>query len=281
MSSPGGAPHRAKGAADGRTGTLGCVARFRLDGKVVLVTGAGSGIGAAIARAVVEQGARVVVAELDPARGQAVAAELGEGALFHQTDVTDLASVQASVEHAITAFKRLDILVNCAGIGLVGNVQETNSDDFDRLMAVNVRGVFHGTRAAVDQMLKQDPQGGVIINIASTAGLIGVPRRFAYCATKGAVIAMTKELAIDYVKQGIRCNAICPGTVFSPFVEGYVERFHHDTKEQTIAELHARQPIGRMGRPDEIADLAVYLASDESGFMTGSTVVIDGGWTAT
>jgi NAD(P)-dependent dehydrogenase (short-subunit alcohol dehydrogenase family) len=257
------------------------VARFRLDGKVVLVTGSGSGIGAAIARAFVEQGARVVVAEIDAASGQAVAAGLGEGGVFHPTDVTDLSSVQSSVKTGVDTFGRLDVLVNCAGIGLVGNVQETDSDDFERLMAVNVRGVFHGSRAAVDQMLAQEPPGGVIINIASTAGLIGVPRRFAYCATKGAVIAMTKELAIDYVKQGIRCNAICPGTVFSPFVEGYVERFHHDTREQTIAELHARQPIGRMGRPDEIADLAVYLASDEAGFMTGSAVVIDGGWTAT
>jgi NAD(P)-dependent dehydrogenase (short-subunit alcohol dehydrogenase family) len=257
------------------------VARFRLDNKVMLVTGGGSGIGAAICRAAAEQGARVVVAELDEPRGHGVAAELGEAALFCRTDVTDLTSVQQAVAAAVQAFGRLDVLVNCAGIGHVGTVQETTDQDFERLMAVNVRGVFHGTRAAVDQMLAQDPSGGNIINIASTAGLIGVPRRFAYCATKGAVVAMTKELAIDYVKQGIRCNAICPGTIFSPFVEGYVERFHHDTREQTIAELHARQPIGRMGRPDEVADLAVYLASDESGFMTGSAVVIDGGWTAT
>jgi NAD(P)-dependent dehydrogenase (short-subunit alcohol dehydrogenase family) len=171
--------------------------------------------------------------------------------------------------------------VNCAGIGLVGSVQETQDPDWDRLVAVNVTGVFHGSRAAVDQMLAQEPKGGVLVNIASVAGQIGVPRRFAYCATKGAVIAMTKQLAVDYVKEGIRCNAICPGTVYSPFVEGYVERFHKDNMEQTIRELHARQPIGRMGRPEEIADLAVYLASDESGFMTGSEVTIDGGWTAT
>jgi NAD(P)-dependent dehydrogenase (short-subunit alcohol dehydrogenase family) len=257
------------------------VARFRLDNKVVLVTGGGSGIGAAICRASSEQGARVVVAEIDKSKGEAVAAELGEAALFCRTDVTDLASVQNAVSSAVSHFGRMDVLVNCAGIGLVGNVQETESADFERLMAVNVRGVFHGCRAAVDQLLGQDPKGGVIINIASTAALIGVPRRFAYCATKGAVLAMTRELAVDYVKEGIRCNAICPGTVFSPFVEGYVERFHHDTREQTIAELHARQPIGRMGRPDEVADLAVYLASDEAGFMTGSAVVLDGGWTAT
>ena len=247
----------------------------------MLVTGGGSGIGEAICRAALEQGGRVVVSEINPERGHAVATQLGDGAMFRATDVTDLASVQAAVAAAVEHFGRLDVLVNCAGIGLVGNVQETAPDEFERLMAVNVRGVFNGSRAAVDQMLAQTPPGGVIINIASTAGLIGVPRRFAYCATKGAVIAMTRELAVDYVKEGIRCNAICPGTIFSPFVEGYVERYHHDTREQTIAELHARQPIGRMGRPDEVADLAVYLASNAAEFMTGSAVVIDGGWTAT
>ncbi len=254
--------------------------RFRLDGKVALVTGGGSGIGAAICRAYAEQGARVLVAEVSDANGQQVASELGEAGAFAHTDVTDLASVQSAVAHAVDQFGRLDVFVNCAGIGLVGSVQETQDPDWDRLIAVNVGGVFHGSRAAIDQMLNQQPKGGVIVNIASVAGQIGVPRRFAYCATKGAVIAMTKQLAVDYVKEGIRCNAICPGTVYSPFVEGYVERFHKDTKEQTIRELHARQPIGRMGRPEEIADLAVFLASDEAGFMTGSEVAIDGGWTA-
>jgi 2-keto-3-deoxy-L-fuconate dehydrogenase len=255
--------------------------RFRLDGKVALVTGGGSGIGAAISRAYAEQGARVVVAEVNPANGQDVATELGEAGLFWATDVTELQSVKDAVKAAVEHFGRLDVFVNCAGVGLVGSVQETESHDWNRLLAVNVTGVFHGSRAAVDQMLSQSPRGGVLVNIASVAGQIGVPRRFAYCATKGAVLAMTRQLAVDYVKEGIRCNAICPGTVYSPFVEGYVERFHKDTKEETIRELHARQPIGRMGRPDEIADLAVYLASDEAGFMTGSEVVIDGGWTAT
>jgi NAD(P)-dependent dehydrogenase (short-subunit alcohol dehydrogenase family) len=254
--------------------------RFRLDDKVALVTGGGSGIGAAICRAFAEQGARVLVAEVNNANGQRVASELGEAGTFAHTDVTNLSSVQQAVTIAVDRFGRLDILVNCAGIGLVGSVQETQEADWDRLMAVNVGGVFHGSRAAVDQMLGQVPKGGVIVNIASVAGQIGVPRRFAYCATKGAVIAMTKQLAVDYVKEGIRCNAICPGTVYSPFVEGYVERFHKDTREQTIRELHARQPIGRMGKPEEIADLAVYVASEEAGFMTGSEVTIDGGWTA-
>jgi len=257
------------------------VERFRLDDKVALVTGAGSGIGAAICTAMVEQGARVVVAEIDTARGESVASGLGQAVTFVRTDVTDLASVQNAVSATVARFGRLDVFVNCAGIGFVGNVQETDPADFERLMAVNVRGVFHGSRAAVDQMLSQDPRGGAIINIASVAGQIGVPRRFAYCATKGAVIAMTRQLAVDYVKEGIRCNAICPGTVHSPFVDAYVDRFHSDTREQTIAELHARQPMGRMGRPDEVADLAIYLASDASGFMTGSEIALDGGWTAT
>jgi NAD(P)-dependent dehydrogenase (short-subunit alcohol dehydrogenase family) len=257
------------------------VGRFSLEGKVALVTGGGSGIGAATCRAFAEQGARVVVADVSVDGGQQVAADLGPNAAFVRTDVTDLGSVEQAVKTAVGSFGRLDVLVNNAGIGHVGSVQETEQQDWQRLIAVNMTGVFNGSRAAVDQMLAQQPAGGLIINIASVAGMIGIPRRFAYCATKGAVIAMTRQLSVDYVKQGIRCNAICPGTVFSPFVEGYVQRFHADTKEETIKELHARQPVGRMGRPDEIADLAVYMASDAAGFMTGSAVVLDGGWTAT
>ena len=256
------------------------MARFRLDEKVALVTGGGSGIGEAICHAYAEQGARVIVADINAAGGQRVADALGEAGWFRPVDVADRASVEAAVRAGVERFGRLDIMVNNAGLGLVGTVQETERADWERLLAVNVTGVFNGCRAAVDQMLRQDPRGGTIVNIASVAGLIGVARRFAYCATKGAVIAMTRELSVDYVKQGIRCNAICPGTVYTPFVEGYVERFHADTKEETIRELHARQPLGRMGRPEEVADLAVYLAAEEAGFMTGSAVVLDGGWTA-
>jgi NAD(P)-dependent dehydrogenase (short-subunit alcohol dehydrogenase family) len=257
------------------------VGRFSLEGKVALVTGGGSGIGAATCRAFAEQGARVLVADVNVDGGQHVAAELGPNTTFVRTDVTQLNSVQDAVKTAVGNFGRLDVLVNNAGVGHVGSVQETEQEDWQRLIAVNMTGVFNGSRAAVDQMLNQEPAGGLIINIASVAGMIGVARRFAYCATKGAVIAMTRQLSVDYVKQGIRCNAICPGTVYSPFVEGYVQRFHADTQEETIKELHARQPVGRMGRPDEIADLAVYMASEAAGFMTGSAVVLDGGWTAT
>ncbi len=253
--------------------------RFSLEGNSAVVTGGGSGIGAAICRAFAEQGARVIVADVSEENGRRVADEL-DGATFVRTDVTDFGSVEAAVRRAVERHGRLDIMVNCAGLGYVGTVQETEWADWDRLFAVNVKGVFHGCRAAVDRMLGQEPKGGAIVNLASVAGLVCVPRRFAYSATKGAVIAMTRELAGDYVRSGIRCNAIAPGTIDTPLVHAYVDRFFTDRKEETIAELHARQPVGRMGRPEEIADLAVYLASDEAAFVTGSVMVIDGGWTA-
>jgi len=253
---------------------------FRLDNKVALITGGASGIGAATARAFVEQGAKVVIGDLNEASAQALAQELGENAAPFRLDVTDSASAQGAVGHAVSRFGRLDALVNCAGIGFVGNIEETPENEWAKLFAVNVTGTFLCCAAAVPAMLGQDPRGGSIINIGSVAGLVAVSRRFAYCATKGAVIALSKSIAVDYAGTGLRCNCICPGTVYSPFVESYLDRFHKETKDETIVELHARQPVGRMGRPDEIAGLAVYLASDESGFMTGSAVTIDGGLTA-
>jgi 2-keto-3-deoxy-L-fuconate dehydrogenase len=253
---------------------------FRLDNKVALITGGASGIGAATARAFVEQGARVVIGDLNEAAGAALAQELGERAVAVRLDVTDAASAQGAVAEAVRRFGRLDTLVTCAGIGYVGTIEETPEHEWAKLFAVNVTGTYLCCAAAVPAMLGQEPRGGSIITIGSVAGQVAVSRRFGYCATKGAVIALSKSIAVDYAGTGLRCNCICPGTVYSPFVESYLDRFHRDTKEQTITELHARQPIGRMGRPDEIAGLAVYLASDESGFMTGSAVTIDGGLTA-
>jgi NAD(P)-dependent dehydrogenase (short-subunit alcohol dehydrogenase family) len=170
----------------------------------------------------------------------------------------------------------LDVLVNNAGIGLVGTVEDTETADFERLMRVNVTGPFLVTKYAMPHLLKSS---GRIVNIGSVAGLIGVKKRFAYCATKGAVVAMTRQLAVDYPTQ-IRVNCVCPGTVDSPFVEGYLEKYHKHEKEKVRAELNQRQPIGRLGKPEEIANLALYLASDEAGFVNGSVVSIDGGWTA-
>ena len=170
----------------------------------------------------------------------------------------------------------VDILVNCAGIGLVGTAEETEIGDWQRLFRVNVEGTFLMIKAALPG-LKQ--RKGNIVNFGSVAGLVGVRRRFAYCATKGAVIAMTRQIAADYPTE-IRCNCIAPGTVDSPFVEGYLEKFHSHEKDKVRAELHQRQPIGRMGRPEEIAKLALYVSSSAAEFMNGSVLTIDGGWTA-
>ena len=254
--------------------------RFRLDGKVALITGGASGIGAATARAFVEEGARVVIGDLNEGAGAALAAELGAGAVAVRLDVTDAASAAAAVATATGGFGRLDALVNCAGIGFVGTLEETPEGEWDKLFAVNVTGTYLCCAAAVPAMLEQEPRGGSIINIGSVAGLVAVSRRFAYCATKGAVIALSRSIAIDYAGTGLRCNCICPGTIYTPFVDAYLDRFHAHNKEETIAGLHERQPVGRMGRPEEVADLAVYLASDAAAFMTGSSVTIDGGLTA-
>jgi NAD(P)-dependent dehydrogenase (short-subunit alcohol dehydrogenase family) len=251
---------------------------FRLDGKTAVVTGAGSGIGEQIARAYAQAGASVVVADVDEEKGRKVAEDVGASARFRRMDVTVDADVAAGLAYAVETFGSLDILVNNAGVGLVGSVLETSDEDFARLMDVNVRGVFHGCRHAVPIYLRQGR--GVILNMGSVAGLIGIKRRFAYCATKGAVLAMTRQLAIEYAASGIRCNAIAPGTVHTPFVEGYLARFHAGEEDAVRQRLHERQPVGRMGRPEEIAALAVYLASDEAVFVTGAVFPIDGGWTA-
>ena len=243
---------------------------FRLDGRVALVTGGASGIGEATCRVLASAGAKVVVADIDLPRAEALAAELS-GQAVH-CDVTNEAAVQA----VFAGLSQLDILVNNAGIGMVGNVEETGLADFERMMKVNVTGPFLITKYAMPLLLAS---GGKIVNIGSVAGLIGVKRRYAYCATKGAVIAMTRQLAVDYPTQ-IRVNAICPGTVDSPFVAAYLQKYHSHEIEKTRAELNTRQPIGRLGKPEEIAHLALYLASDEAAFVNGSVITIDGGWTA-
>jgi len=251
---------------------------FRLDGKVAFITGAGSGIGEEIAKAFAAQGARVVVADIDEEGGRRVAGEIGASAAFRRLDVRLSLDVKEALEATCEQFGALDILVNNAGIGFVGSVEETPEEDFARLEAVNVHGVFHGCKYAIPLMLRQ--RRGNIINIGSVAGMVGIERRFAYSATKGAVLAMTRQLAIDYALKGIRVNCICPGTVYTPFVDSYLRRFHASEIEETKAKLHARQPVGRMARPGEIARMAVYLAADESEFVTGALLTIDGGLTA-
>jgi 2-keto-3-deoxy-L-fuconate dehydrogenase len=256
---------------------------FRLDGKTALITGAGSGIGRQIALLYGKQGATVAIGDLNDEAGQAVADEItaaGGTAFALHLDVTSLDSANAAVAAVVEKAGKLDILVNNAGIGMVGSLTETDAAGFDRLISVNVNGVFYCSQAAVNQFIAQEPQGGVIVNLASVAGQVAVPRRFAYGTTKGAVISMTQSVAMDYVDRGVRCNCICPGTVETPFVDAYLARYHAGEEEETRKQLHARQPIGRMGRPEEIAPLALYLASDEAAYVTGSQMVIDGGWTA-
>lgn len=244
---------------------------FRLEGKRALVTGAASGIGEATSRLFTEAGASVALVDVDRVRVQTVALDLA-GASAHVCDITD----EPEVQELMREVGPLDILVNCAGIGLVGTAEETEISDWQRLFRVNVEGTFLMIKAALPG-LKQ--RKGNIVNIGSVAGLVGVRRRFAYCATKGAVIAMTRQIAADYPTD-VRCNCIAPGTVDSPFVEGYLEKFHSHEKDKVRAELHQRQPIGRMGRPDEIAKLALYVSSSAAEFMNGSVLTIDGGWTA-
>jgi 2-keto-3-deoxy-L-fuconate dehydrogenase len=244
---------------------------FRLDGRTSLITGASSGIGEATARAFSRAGASVLLMGRDRVRAQRVASEL-PGSDVIPCDVGDEAGVAA----AFRTIDHLDILVNNAGIGLVGSVEETSLDDFQRLFRTNVDGVFLVTRAALPLIRAAR---GSIINIASVAGLIGLKRRFAYCGTKGAVIAMTRQLAIDYATE-IRANCICPGTINTPFIDGLLEKYYPDDKDTARAELEKRQPVGRLGRADEIADFAVYLASDEASFINGAVLPIDGALTA-
>jgi len=243
---------------------------FRLDGKRVLVTGGASGIGEAISRVFTEAGAFVTIADVNKSQSEALAQELNGSAVT--CDITDEPSVKAT----FAGIERLDVLVNNAGIGMVGNVEETELSDFQRLFRVNVEGAFLVTKYATPLLTASH---GSIVNIGSVAGLVGVKKRFAYCATKGAIVAMTRQLAVDYPTE-FRVNCIWPGTVDTPFVEAYLEKYHKHEKEQVRAQLNQRQPVGRLGKPMEIAKLALYLASDEAAFVNGSVVTIDGGWTA-
>ncbi|HXS78506.1 MAG TPA: SDR family oxidoreductase [Terracidiphilus sp.] len=250
---------------------------YSLEGRHALVTGGASGIGEATVKELVRAGAFVWIADINLSAAELLAKSVGSSQTIH-LDVTSL----ESITNAVSQLSRLDILVNNAGIGHVGSIEQTEPDDFDRLLNVNVRSVYLVTRAFLPHLLVASGSGGsagAIVNIASVAGLVGIKQRFAYCTTKGAVVAMTRQLAVEYPKT-LRVNAICPGTVETPFVEGYLEKFHKENKEEIRAELRARQPIGRLGRPEEVASMVRYLASDEAAFINGSMFAIDGGWTA-
>jgi len=252
---------------------------FSLANKITLVTGAGSGIGAAIAQTYAKAGAFVYVADRDLAAGQGSVESIrkvGGEAEFMELDVTDERAALKVGEQVLAAKGRLDVLVNNAGIGHVGGAATTTSEDMDRLYRVNVKGVFHLTKAFLPAMLER--RAGSIVNLASIGGVVAVRERFAYCMTKFAVVGMTKSIALDYAKEGVRCNCICPGRVETPFVSGWIKKYPDPQK--AYEEACATQAVGRMGRPEEIAAAALYLASDEAAFVTGSEFIIDGGWSA-
>jgi len=246
--------------------------RRRFEGKVVVVTGAGSGIGRAMAKAFSAEGARVVAADLDRGTAEETATGL-ERAFAARVDVRDPASVQSLIADTQAHQGRLDILCNNAGIGSSKTVVDCEPDEWDRLFAVNARGVYLGCKYAIPIMIAQG--GGVIVNTASVAGLVGLPNRASYCASKGAVVSLTKQIAVDYVGQKIRCNCICPGTIDTPWVARLLEEVSDPAALR--AELVARQPMGRLGTADEVAQAALYLASDDAAFVTGTALVIDGG----
>jgi NAD(P)-dependent dehydrogenase (short-subunit alcohol dehydrogenase family) len=250
---------------------------FRLDDRIALITGGASGIGEATVKELARAGAEIWIADINLPAAEALAASIPSARALH-LDVTSPNSIAA----ALAQLEFLDILVNNAGIGHVGSIETTEPDDFDRLMNVNVRSVYLITRAFLPLLLAADQRHdavGVIVNVASVSGLVGIKQRFAYCTSKGAIVAMTRQLAAEYPKT-LRVNAVCPGTVQTPFVEGYLDKFHKHNKEEMRAELRARQPVGRLGRPEEVASAILYLASDEAAFVTGSLLTIDGGWTA-
>jgi len=253
---------------------------FDLTGKTAVITGAGSGIGAAIARLFAQRGAAVVAVDRDPGSAASTTAGInatGGRATAQTCDVADPAAVGALFA-ALGSNGRVDILVNNAGIAHVGTIEQTTPEDFDRLYRVNVVGVYLCARAAIPLMLRQER--GVILNMASIASLIGLPDRFAYSMTKGAVLTMTRSIAVDYMKRGIRCNCICPARIHTPFVDGYLARNYPGREAEMMQTLSDYQPIGRMGLPEEVASLALYLCSDEAAFVTGQAYPLDGGVTA-
>jgi NAD(P)-dependent dehydrogenase (short-subunit alcohol dehydrogenase family) len=245
----------------------------RLEDKVAIVTGAGSGIGKAIAHRFAAEGALVVVSDIS-GEEQHTAREIGERAIAVRADVSALEDVRALIESAVTRYGRLDILVNNAGIeGHQAATADCTEENFDRVIAVNLRGVFLGMKYALPVMLRGG--GGSIINVASVAGLVGFPNIPAYCASKGGVVQLTRTTALEYAREHVRVNAICPGVIWTPMVE----RFSGNTAEGR-QQMEQMEPVGRLGTPEDVAAMAVYLASDESAFVTGTALPVDGGMVA-
>jgi NAD(P)-dependent dehydrogenase (short-subunit alcohol dehydrogenase family) len=252
---------------------------MRLKDKVCIVTGGGSGIGRATAHVFAREGARVVVSDRRLPAAEEVVAEIaktGGQARAVAADVSKGADVKAMVEAAVAAYGRLDVIVNNAGYGTFGTVVDIDEAEWDALMGTNVRGVYLCCKYAIPAMRANG--GGVIVNVASVVAAVGIRNRAAYVASKGAVAALTRAIALDHVAEGIRCNAIAPGTIDTPYYDDVIKRAPDAVAFRKG--LEARQPVGRLGTPDEMADAILFLACDESRFATGSILTIDGGMTA-
>jgi NAD(P)-dependent dehydrogenase (short-subunit alcohol dehydrogenase family) len=253
--------------------------RFSYKNKTVAITGGGSGIGRAMAEAFAEMGATVGILDRNEAAGQeAVRAITGQqgAAFFYRCDVTNFVEVEAVVKTLHTAAGGIDVLINNAGIGFVGNIEETTEADMDRLYNVNVKGTFNCIKAIIPFF--KDQRSGVIVNMASIASSVGISDRFAYSMSKGAVLTMTFSIAKDYLGYNIRCNCISPARIHTSFVDNFIGENYPGREEEMFETLSKSQPIGRMGMPREVADLALYLCSDEASFITGTNFPIDGGF---
>lgn len=249
--------------------------RNSLEGKVTVITGGGSGIGEAICKKFTASGANVIIIDTNEIEGERVAQEAN--AYYLNCDISDPKSVQETFKKIESNHGFTEILINNAGIAHIGKITETSPEDFDKIMSVNVRGSYLCIKASIAAMIKN--KKGCILNMASVASNLGIPDRFAYSTSKGAVYTMTLSVARDFVDQGVRCNCICPARVHTPFVDNYLRENYPGNEEEMFKKLEATQPIGRMAKPEEIASLAAYICSDEASFVTGSAFDIDGGFT--
>ena len=253
---------------------------FDLHQKVAVVTGGGNGIGAAISETLAQKGSTVYILDINEKQGRIVEEKLhqnGFNGAFVYCDVSNLSMVKEVMGQIFSREKRIDILINNAGISNIGQADNTSATDFERVLEINVKGVFNFLHECIPYMKKSG--GGVIINISSIAATLGLPDRFAYAMSKGAVNAMTYSVARDYIKDNIRCNAIAPARVHTPFVDGFLKKNYPGKEKEMYQKLEKTQPVGRMGKPEEIATLVLYLCSDEASFITGSIYPIDGGFT--
>jgi 2-keto-3-deoxy-L-fuconate dehydrogenase len=249
-----------------------------LKNKISIVTGGGSGIGKSIVSIFAANKAKVYLFDINEEQGKSTCDEIiksGGNAEFINCNIADPVSVKNAVDQVLNSEERIDILVNNAGISHVGNIEQTTAEDMDKLFKVNVKGMFHITKEIIPQMVKNG--SGVILNLASIVAKVGISERFAYTMTKGAVLSMTLSIAKDYIDKNIRCNCICPARVHTPFVDDYLAKNYAGREEEVFENLSKFQPIGRMGKPDEIANFALFLCSDDASFITGATYDIDGG----